>query len=208
MITTIESPLLEPLARTFVRRLKKCRGACKNWARQLTPLSQREQDTKILVDVLDLLEEVRPLSHAELTLHRLAIYGLGVINQEKLTFWRQRFKLRLATEWDENSRFFHTAANRRRRKNWIKTLELDGATFESHQAKSAILRDFYKNLFGRPVDTSWNFDLHNLYPHLSVDGSALSAPFDDDEISTAVFSMDMNASPGPDGFGPSFYKAF
>lgn len=28
------------------------------------------------------------------------------------------------------------------------------------------------------------------------------------EISEALFAMDMNASPGTDGFGPSFYKTF
>jgi hypothetical protein len=28
------------------------------------------------------------------------------------------------------------------------------------------------------------------------------------ELSAALFSMDMFSNPGPDGFGPSFYKAF
>jgi hypothetical protein len=32
--------------------------------------------------------------------------------------------------------------------------------------------------------------------------------FTEDEISSALFTMDMIASPDPDGFGPSFYKAF
>lgn len=41
-----------------------------------------------------------------------------------------------------------------------------------------------------------------------MDGLGLSAAFDMDEITSALFSMDMNSSPGPDGFGPSFYKAF
>lgn len=29
-----------------------------------------------------------------------------------------------------------------------------------------------------------------------------------EELSAALFSMDMFSNPGPDGFGPSFYKAF
>lgn len=29
-----------------------------------------------------------------------------------------------------------------------------------------------------------------------------------DEIRAALFAMDMNSSPGPDGFGPSFYRSF
>ena len=32
--------------------------------------------------------------------------------------------------------------------------------------------------------------------------------FTTNEITTALFSMDMHASPGPDGFGASFYKSF
>jgi hypothetical protein len=42
-------------------------------------------------------------------------------------------------------------------------------------------------------------------PAASLD---LSAPFIMDELFVAMFSMDMHASPGPDGFSPSFYKAF
>jgi len=33
-------------------------------------------------------------------------------------------------------------------------------------------------------------------------------PFSLDEIAEALFAMDTHASPGPDGFGPSFYRTF
>jgi len=39
-------------------------------------------------------------------------------------------------------------------------------------------------------------------------GEVLSAPFTCNEITDALFSMDKNASPGPEGFGPSFYISF
>jgi hypothetical protein len=41
-----------------------------------------------------------------------------------------------------------------------------------------------------------------------VHGLPLSAPFSLDEIAAALFTMDMHSSPGLDGFGPCFYKAF
>ncbi|KAF8670729.1 hypothetical protein HU200_050394 [Digitaria exilis] len=194
-------------AQALVKRLKNCHRACRSWSRQLRPLDQRENDTKSLVDALDLLEEVRPLHHSEDTLRRLAIQGLQAINQERLAFLRQRFNLRLATEWDENSKFFHACANGRRRSNKIQTLEIDGVSHTSHDAKQEILHDYYKNLLDSPTTTHWNFDLRDLYPTLSVANANLS-PFDQDEITQALFAMDMNASPGPNGFGPSFYKAF
>lgn len=114
----------------------------------------------------------------------------------------------MAMEWDENSNFFHAAANGRRRKNSIHRLKLDGAVHTTHAAKSTILFDFYCNLLGSPPTTEWSFSLADLYPQPVVHEYELSAPFKSEEISKALFDMDINASPGPDGFGPSFYKAF
>lgn len=195
-------------SRTFAQRLKRCRAACRNWARQLRPLVQRENDTKVLIDALDLLEEERDLTSAEATLRRLAITTLQAIHSEKLAYWRQRFNHRMVVEWDENSRFFHASASGRKRKNKIQCLERDGVELFSHEAKSVVLFDFYNELLGRPVATEWRFNLHDLYPNLDVDGSHLSSPFSESEVTAALFAMDSNASPGPDGFGPSFYKAF
>lgn len=113
----------------------------------------------------------------------------------------------LAVEWDENSRFFHASASGRRRKNAIPCLERDGTLFYSHDSKSAILHAFYLDLLGTSVPSSWSFALRDLYPS-PTPLQDLSALFSEEEISKALFSMDMRASPGPDGFGPSFYKAF
>jgi hypothetical protein len=38
-------------------------------------------------------------------------------------------------------------------------------------------------------------------------GSALAAPFDRKEIKAAVWGMDRPSAPGPDGLGPSFFRA-
>lgn len=38
--------------------------------------------------------------------------------------------------------------------------------------------------------------------------SNLSAPFTREEIRAALFGMNVQSSPGPDGFGPSFYRTF
>ena len=55
---------------------------------------------------------------------------------------------------------------------------------------------------------SWGFDLGHLYRGAKrVDGPVLSAPFEEKEIKAAVFGMDRTSAPGPDGLGPSFYRA-
>lgn len=148
MNEAITTPALGRPGRPFVRRLKTCRSHCRRWARKLSPIDQRETDTKILIDVLDHLEEVRPLSNAEASLRSSAIQGVQNIKNERLAFWRQRFNTRLALEWDENSRFFHASANGRRRKNTIPCLNVDGTQISSHDAKSTALFDFYQSLLG------------------------------------------------------------
>jgi hypothetical protein len=83
-----------------------------------------------------------------------------------------------------------------------------GVEFFSHQAKAVVLFDFYSNLLGSVVTTTWHFILYELYPQLDVATHPLSKPFSPDETCDALFAIDRNASPGPNGFGPSFYRAF
>lgn len=92
--------------------------------------------TRILVNALDLLEEIRTLSSSEGALRCIAAQALQSINTECLAFWHQQFNVRLAMEWDENSRFFHTAASGRRCKNLIHCLEHDGQTFLAHMLRA------------------------------------------------------------------------
>jgi hypothetical protein len=110
----LNQPVIDHTAKSFMLRLKHCRSACRSWSRCQLPLDQREKDTKIVINALDLLEETRPLQTNEATLRRLALQGVQDIHSAKLEFWRQRFNIRIAPEWDENSRFFHAAASGRR----------------------------------------------------------------------------------------------
>ena len=72
------------VGKNFVQMLKHCRGACRSRAKRLLPLAQRENDTKILIDALDLLEEQQKLNSNEQELRRVAIQGLHNVQAEKL----------------------------------------------------------------------------------------------------------------------------
>jgi len=206
ILAALSQPTHGEVAKGFILKLKHCRGACRSWAKRLPPLEQRATDIRILIKALDLLEEQRSLHPDELRLRRAAVQGLQDTHAKSLAFCRQRFSSRLDVEWDENSRFFHAAVSGRRRRNNIAALVSESGTVTTHSAKSAILHNFYLELLGRSRDVSWSFALQELYPSLDLASWDLSAPFSTSEITTALFSMDMNASPGPDGFGPSFYK--
>jgi len=71
-----------PIAKSFVKCLKNCRSACRAWSRQLALIAVRVNDTKVLINALDLLEEQRLLHDAEAALRRRAIQGLQDLNSE------------------------------------------------------------------------------------------------------------------------------
>jgi hypothetical protein len=121
--------------------------------------------------------------------------------------WKQRSKVRAAVEGDENTRFFHAYANQRHRKNKIQIIEHDGCELHNHDQKAMVLHSFYLDLLSSPGMSTSNFSLNELYPEGALNLSHLEAAFDHEEIHLAVRRMHSNASPGPDGFGPLFFKA-
>jgi hypothetical protein len=150
------------------------------------------------------------ISPLEQKLRHLAKTTLSQKVSNKVTYWRQRAKIKNCILGDENTHYFHLCASGRLRKNQIKNLEdQNGNIAFSHQAKAAILHDFYKNLLGTPVTSLDQLDLASLVTSTSLtpsQASALARPFSLEEIRTALFTMNDNSSPGPDGFGPAFFK--
>lgn len=196
-------------ARQIVGHLKHCRRVSKRWAHRVGPHAQRERDCRAIIDVLDLVEEERPLGPVEALLRLLAIDALNLSIREKTTYWKQRSKIRVALEGDENNKFFHAHASHRLRKNTITVLEDNGVEITDHDHKASLLLTFYSNLLGCSTQPAWNFDLNLLYNESTTwDASELSRPFGLEEISSAFRSMNLNSSPGPDGFGPGFYVTF
>lgn len=103
--------------------------------------------------------------------------------------------------------FFHACANQRFRSNKIQILEHNGSELTNHDQKAHVLHAFYHSLLGCSYPTIWNFQLSDIYPENTTPLTCLDTPFCASEISLAFRHMHSNASPGPDGFGPSFFKA-
>ena len=79
----------------------------------------------------------------------------------------------------------------------------------SHNGKAIVLHDYFSCLLGTQAPSVINFDLDNLLLGSKLTTSqalSLTRPFSLDEIRLAILSMNVNASPGPDGFGPAFFK--
>jgi hypothetical protein len=70
-------------ASKILARLKMTRRLSKQWARRVGHHAQREQDSKAIIDAIDLLEEERPLHPPEARLRSLAIEALELAISEK-----------------------------------------------------------------------------------------------------------------------------
>lgn len=71
----------------------------------------------------------------------------------------------------------------------------------------AALTGFFSSIIGHPGHSNSCFDVHSLHQDSRQPSEALTAPFTEDEVKSALRSMNCNSSPGQDGFGPSFFLA-
>nr|XP_051222261.1 uncharacterized protein LOC127340559 [Lolium perenne] len=204
-----DSPLtIANAAGDLAARLKSFRNTAKVWKRTHHFNPKFQNNCSFVIDLLDLFEETRPLSAEELALRVSCRETLERLILERAAHWKQRGKFRAIVEGDENTRFFHARASQRMRRNSIRSLDIDGAVVVSHEAKAAALHSFYGELLGCTTDAVWEFDVDELYANsCAVDGGALVGTFSAHEVESALHSLDCSSAAGPDGFGPSFYRA-
>jgi hypothetical protein len=87
------------------------RRSIKSWRKSRPNLGQQETDCRTVIDLFDFVEERRLLSPIEANLRSLVVRILDRVTQSKLLLWKQRSKIKVAIEGDENSRYFHACAN-------------------------------------------------------------------------------------------------
>jgi hypothetical protein len=121
-------------------------------------------------------------------------------------YWKKRCTIRWTKFGDENTKFFHSIATKRHRRNYISTLTAaDGNIANDHAAKEEIFFQSFKERLGSSEQPQMLFDLQALIqptPGLEE----LSVPFTKEEIDSVVKSLPIDKSPGPDGFNGQFLK--
>jgi hypothetical protein len=116
----------------IAEKLKETRRAFRNWKKHHSNLNQQENDCRLVINLLDQIEEHRFLLVPEARLRAVIVVVLSRTTHAKLLLWKQRAKIRAAVEGDENTRFFHACANQRRRKNKIQLIEHNDREIHGH----------------------------------------------------------------------------
>jgi hypothetical protein len=106
-----------------------------------------------VVELLDLLEEVRMLTTQERLLRQLVAARRSLAIKELGAYWRQRFSFKLRKLGDENTTFYHASASVRLHRNKIQVLHDGGVPAYTHAAKKRILHSSYAGLLGTASHT-------------------------------------------------------
>lgn len=162
--------------------------------------------TKELILHLGVAMESRLLSNAEHTFRaELKLKALGLASLGH-TIARQRSRVLYLQEGDANTRFFHTQAHHRHRSNHMVALAHAGVLAVDHDAKEALLFDFYGELFRASLPREHDIDLAFLGVP-SLDLQQLEVPFTNEELWAAIKELPPDKAPGPDGFSSRFYQS-
>ncbi|RVX13542.1 hypothetical protein CK203_020986 [Vitis vinifera] len=100
-----------------------------------------------------------------------------------------------------NSKFFHKVANGRRNRKYIKSLENEtGLVLNNAVSITEEILLYFEKLYANPIGESWSIEGLDWSPISEESAISLVAPFTEEEISKAIFQMDRDKAPGPDGF--------
>ena len=124
--------------------------------------------------------------------------------------WRQRSRILWMKDGDRNTKFFHSKASQRRRRNYITKLYDSTSRWctRESQVNDTIL-GFYRELFtsANPENLA---DVLKVIPQVVIESmnASLTREFTIEEVEVAVKEMAPLKAPGPDDIPPLFYQSY
>ncbi|CAN6182020.1 unnamed protein product [Urochloa humidicola] len=193
-------------------KIRRVRRYLRGWARNIVS-QDRKKKYELLntIDALDIQAETRLLLPHEIELRNHLKGQLTKLLREEEIYWLQRSKATKLLQGDANTKYFQLVANGRHRKTRIVQLEQEEGVIVGDANLKSYITEYYKQLFGPHESNSFTMDetMRDDIPQVSrEENEVLMAPFSEIEIRTAIFQMEHNKAPGPDGFPAEFYQFF
>ena len=125
-------------------------------------------------------------------------------------FWAQRSRVAWLKHGDKNTKFFHSKASQRRRRNHIKRIKnSEGDWVEEEEDIVMVAVDYFDNLFTAgtcsQIDDCLNTVPYKLTPEMQQE---LTFDFTAEEIKAALFQIGPTKAPGLDGMNALFFQNF
>lgn len=110
-------------------------------------------------------------------------------------------------EEDNNTNFFHKIANVRRSLNSIHSLLIGEVRVDNKEAIKNHIEEFFRNVYSEERLSRLKMDGLSMSSLGGGQGEWLERPFTEEEMKKAVWSLDGDKAPGPNGFTIAFYNA-
>jgi hypothetical protein len=132
-------PLMNSAKRVNIK-LKNLRRNLRNWVKNLPCLKNLIKRVNETIELLDIFEELRPLSTKEGHLRNMLKSHVLTLLQNQRVYWKQRGKIKWVKLGSENTKFFHTKATINYRHNFIGMITNDDLEeISDHDGKASIL---------------------------------------------------------------------
>ncbi|XP_042515373.1 uncharacterized protein LOC122089746 [Macadamia integrifolia] len=193
----------------FVEKLKRLKGVLRTWGKSSFPNFnvELEDAKKGLKDMQREIEEQGMSDEIfswEANAKTRQLKPLE--NYKKL--WTEKARIKWRLQGDRCSNFFHIFAKMRRIKHSIRMIrQKDGVVLVEKDQIEGYVTKVYEN-FHKDVPTHDHMELLECIPNsLEEDKrTGLDLTPSDEEIKGAVWDLDSESAPGPDGFPGTFYK--
>jgi hypothetical protein len=132
-------------------KIRSLRRYLRGWAKNMNGSYKKEKNDILLqMEQLDKKAEMTMLSPQELDVkHCLKIRLMQLLRDEEIK-WYQRSKANNLLQRDSNTKYFHLAANGKRRKSQIFQLEDGDRIIKGEEPLKSYIMDYYKKLFSPP----------------------------------------------------------
>jgi hypothetical protein len=108
-------------------------------------------------------------------------------------------------EGDTPTKFFHAHVNAWRCQNFIHSLEYDGNSLFSEEAKADTALEFYEQVLARPAVSARRIKLDQIdLPHPDLSG--INSRFTEEEVWSVIRSLPLDKALGSDGFTVRFLQ--
>ena len=124
--------------------------------------------------------------------------------------WQQRSRALWLKDGDQNTKYFHSRATHRKRRNSLVGLRDDtgGLITDIHKIGDQFVR-YYEDLFQAAPLEEVEHMLNGINPSVTVEMNAkLIRPYTEQEVEVALKQMAPLKAPGPDGMPPAFYQSY
>lgn len=125
-------------------------------------------------------------------------------------FWAQRSRVSWLKHGDRNTKFFHSKASQRRKRNFIHGIQdQHGNWVEDIGELAEVAINYFETIFHSGTCERMEECLNTVSQRMTTDmKEELSKPYTGEEVKAALFQMGPTKAPGPNGMNALFYQRF